>query len=167
MSQFSPRRISPDRAAPRYAAWPLLAVPALGAALAALGAFAVFATAGFASVLFLGDGAGPGQLASDYVNAHFPDGVFGFLTAYPPVQAACCALVAAATGLAAAPPAHSRGPAASRGGGHSRHPGPGLPVLPAPLVSPAGTPVTTRTISPGMSQRLEASGPARVSRRSS
>ena len=72
MSQFSPRRISPDRAAPRYAAWPLLAVPALGAALAALGAFAVFATAGFASVLFLGDGAGPGQLASDYVNAHFP-----------------------------------------------------------------------------------------------
>jgi len=102
MSQFSPRRISPDRAAPRYAVWPLLAVPALGAALAALGAFAVFATAGFASVLFLGDGAGPGQAASDYVNAHFPDGVFGFLTGYPPVLAACCALVAAATGLAAA-----------------------------------------------------------------
>ena len=102
MSQFSPRRISPDRATPPCATWPLFAVPALGAALAACSAFAVFTVAGFAGVLVLGDGAGPGEPAYDYVNAHFADGVFGFLTGYPLVLAACCALVMAATGFAAA-----------------------------------------------------------------
>lgn len=102
MSQFSPSGINPHRAtSSRPATWALLVFPALGCMVAAASAFAAFIFASLAGTLALGDSAGPGQPAYDYVNAHFPNSAFGFLTGSPLVLGACCALALGATGLAA------------------------------------------------------------------
>ena len=100
MSQFSRTGVGPGRIDSQRAAWALVTFPMLGCVLATLSAFAVFAAASFAGTLALGDSATPGQPAYDYVNTHFPTGALGFLTGYPLVLAACCALVLAATALA-------------------------------------------------------------------
>ena len=95
MSQFSYRGTSARRAS-----WAMFTFPVLGFVLAAISAFAVFAVASLAGTLALGDSAGPGQPAYDYVNTYFPGSVLGFLTGYPLVVVAWCVLVLAATGLA-------------------------------------------------------------------
>jgi len=101
MSQFSP---SPDRTAfkPVFkpATWALFAFPAIGGMAAGSSALAAFVAANVAGALALGDSAGPGQPAYDYVTAHFPGSAFGFLTGYPLAFIACTTLVLAATGLA-------------------------------------------------------------------
>lgn len=116
MSQFSPSRTSRPRTAfqPAYppvrrpvrqpvrqpATWAAFAFPAIGGAVAGSSALAAYVVADLAGTLALGDSAGPGQPAYDYVTAYFPGSAFGFLTGYPLAFVACVILVLAATGLA-------------------------------------------------------------------
>jgi hypothetical protein len=100
MSRFSSNGTSPSRTASQHATWALFTFPALGCALTAVSAFFAFGIAQGVGTIILGDSAGPGQPAYDYANAHFPNSIFGFVTGYPLVVAACCCLVLAATGLA-------------------------------------------------------------------
>jgi hypothetical protein len=101
MSQFSPGQYrTATRPVSQPASWALFAFPAFGCALAAIGAGTAFLAAALVGTILLGDSAGPGQPAYDYVTAHFPGNFFGFLTSYPLALAGCCVLVLAATALA-------------------------------------------------------------------
>ena len=100
MNRFSVSGTSPSHTASQHATWPLFTFPALGCAVTAASAFFAFGIAQGVGTIILGDSAGPGQPAYDYADAHFPKGVFGFVTGYPLVVAACCGLVLVATGLA-------------------------------------------------------------------
>lgn len=100
MSQFSPLGTVQDRGTSRHATWALFTFPALGCALAVVSAFCVFVVASAAGTFALGDSASQGQPAYDYVQAHFPNSTIGFLTEYPPILAASCVLILAATALA-------------------------------------------------------------------
>lgn len=101
MSQFTPIRPSRYRSTSAPATWAVFTFPALGFLAAATSDIVGFVISSFLGTIALGDGAGPGQPAYDYAEAHFPNGPLGFLTGSPLILTACCILVLGATGLAA------------------------------------------------------------------